>query len=86
MSQPNEESDFGTFCGVIGEQLVVSSCPLPKGTCMWKHRLHGLCMFTADDLTPDEFAKRVGLPPLEAPVVNILRSTIQYKIKHELAP
>jgi hypothetical protein len=78
------EEERGAFCGVIQQQLVVSSCPLMKGTCMWKNRLHGRCTYTTEELTTEEFTQRVGLPPLEPAVVNILRSSLKHKISNEL--
>lgn len=72
------------YCGVVQAQLTVSSCPLMKGSCMWKHRSHGGCMFTTDDLTPEEFALRVGLPALDRPIVNILHRILKQRITEEL--
>jgi hypothetical protein len=84
-----DEASRGTFCVVIGEQLAVSACPLPKGTCMWKHRLHGLCMyseeFATSSFTPNEYAKQVGLPPIDQPMQSLLRRTVLANIKKEIA-
>jgi hypothetical protein len=84
-----EEASRGTFCVVIGEQLAVSACPLPKGSCMWKHRLHGLCMyseeFSSSGFTPNDYAKRVGLPPIDPPMVNMLKRTVLANLKKEIA-
>lgn len=91
-----DEASRGTFCIVIGEQLAVSACPLPRGTCMWKHRLHGLCMYSEEfgtyneksgryEFTPNEYAKRVGLPPIDQPMVQVLKRTVLANIKKEIA-
>ena len=74
----------GTFCGVLNQQLAVSTCPLPKDACMWKHRLHGACMFTQDPISTHDFARRVGLPVLPVDVVNIARRSLKKKLKEEL--
>lgn len=75
----------GTFCGVLNQQLAVSTCPLPKGACMWKHRLHGACAFTQDPISSYEFARRVGLPVLSVDVVNIAHRSLKERLKQELA-
>jgi hypothetical protein len=80
---PKQEG--GTYCGVVGEQLAIRTCPLPKGSCMWKHRLHGSCMFTQEPITSHDFARRVGLPVLPVDVVNIVRRSLKHKLKEELA-
>ncbi len=53
----------GTYCVVIQQQLLVASCPLPMGTCFWKHRKTGLCTYTIDrtDMSVPELAALVGL-------------------------
>jgi hypothetical protein len=75
----------GTFCGVIQQQLAVSQCPLPKNTCMWKHRMHGGCVFTQTPITSGEYARLVGLPVLPVDVVNIGRRSLKKRLKKELA-
>jgi hypothetical protein len=75
----------GTFCGVIGHQLLVSSCPLNDGRCMWKHRKTGMCAYTNLSLNAHEFAEHVGLPPLDAAAVNIIRSSLKLKVYREMA-
>lgn len=82
-------TDRGTFCVVINDQLAVSHCPLPQGTCMWKHRVHGLCMYNEEfahsSFTPNEFALRVGLPGIPGEVVNIIKRAVVARIRDELA-
>lgn len=48
-----------TYCIAI-EQALVSGCPLPKGRCYWQHRVTKVCCYTEQDLTPEEYAERVG--------------------------
>lgn len=83
----NEER--GTFCIVIQQQLAVAHCPLPRGSCMWKHRLHGLCMYSEEfangSFTPNEYAKRVGLPPIDQPMMSLLKRTVLSNIKKEMS-
>ncbi|QRE00087.1 hypothetical protein [Burkholderia phage BCSR5] len=50
----------GVFCGIIKRQLLVATCPLPKGSCVWKHRVTGQCKYTEADLTPVQYAELVG--------------------------
>lgn len=84
-----DEPERGTFCVVIHNQLAVSYCPLPNGTCMWKHRVSGRCMYSEDfaatSFTPNDFATRVGLPTIPGEVVNIIKRTVIAKIRDELA-
>ena len=75
----------GTFCGVIGKQIIVASCPLPQGTCMWKHRALGTCRYTDKELTVPEFCRQVGLPVPEPEVVNKLREDLRDTLQRELA-
>jgi hypothetical protein len=76
------------YCIIIHKQLSVAECPLETSQCMWKHRVNGLCkyseVFANSDFTPVEFAALVGLPPIDSAVVNILRNSLAFKIKHEL--
>jgi hypothetical protein len=51
-----------TYCVAIEKEIVVATCPLRKGSCYWQHRQTMRCMHTEDDLTPQEFVARVGLP------------------------
>lgn len=70
---------IGTYCGVIQKRILVSTCPLPKGACMWQDREDKLCRFTHEEMTPAEFCARVhGVPPnqgeVEARKVRILNA------------
>lgn len=49
-----------TFCIVIQQELVISRCPLPAGSCTWQHRQTGFCKYTDRDLTVAEHAALVG--------------------------
>lgn len=86
---PLERVSKGTYCKVIEAQLIVASCPLPVGRCMWKHHLHGLCMyseeFASSEFTPQEFAMRVGLRPPNSDEVNILRDRVAASVRESLA-
>lgn len=65
MSLVNKSSKLpGTFCIVIQKQLAVSNCPLPRGTCVWKHRVTGQCKYDPQlaDIKVIDLAARVGLP------------------------
>lgn len=83
-----ERTDKGTYCKMIDAQLLVSSCPLPIGRCMWKHHVHGLCMYTEEfassEFTPQAFALRTGLNPLNPGEVNILRERIAAEVRSAL--
>lgn len=88
---PVPKRKSGTFCVVIDRQLVTPYCPLPLGSCMWKHRQSGRCMYDAEladidnKVTAAAFARHVGLPEIEQPTVNILRRSVIRKIRDELA-
>jgi len=75
----------GTFCGVLGQRIIVSTCPLPKGSCMWKHRRTGQCTYTEDELSPATFAARVGAETPGPDVVNNLRQQLRAVLQQELA-
>lgn len=77
----------GTFCILIEQQIAISNCPLPRGTCMWKHRISGLCMYdeNVESLDANAYAALVGLPPINAHLVNILKRSVVAIIKEELA-
>lgn len=82
-------NERGTYCIVIDRQLITRSCPLPKGTCMWKHRVHGLCMYSEEfalsTFSANEYAARVGLPIVDPDIVNILKRVLVSRVKEELA-
>ena len=91
-----EVTEKGTFCAVLGKNLLVSVCPLTKGSCMWKHRLHGRCMYSQTfgtynpktdtyEFTPHEFAVRVGLPMLTNENLQILTRNLKEHLNKELA-
>lgn len=59
-----EVNKVGTFCVIIQRQLAVPNCPLPKGVCVWKHRVTGQCKYdpSLSDINIIDLAKLVGLP------------------------
>ena len=79
---------FTTFCVVIQKRINGYTCPLPKDSCMWNHRQTGVCtyneQFAISDFTVNEYAERVGLPPADSQVVNIMRNSLAARIKLEL--
>lgn len=52
----------GTFCVVVEQQLIISRCPLPAGSCAWQHRITGFCKYTDRDIGVSELAGLVGAP------------------------
>ena len=68
--------EVGTYCGPLQQRILVSTCPLPKGACMWQHRETLKCQFTQDELTPGEFCARVGLPSASAGEVELRKTQI----------
>jgi hypothetical protein len=84
------KDERGVYCGVIDKQLIVATCPLPQGACMWKHRINGLCMYDEHfaDQEPKptslDFAKLVGAPVVPKEVVNKLRDDLAAKIKNDM--
>jgi hypothetical protein len=77
----------GTFCIVIEKQIAVSHCPLPKGTCMWKHRITGQCTYDENVEITDanSYASRVGLPQIPNLIVSIIQRSVVAALKEELA-
>jgi len=55
-----------TFCIMINREIAIATCPLRKGQCYWQHTVNKMCMYTADELTPAEFAERTGREPPSA--------------------
>jgi hypothetical protein len=88
-STESTESTRGTYCVVIEKRLAVSQCPLPDGSCIWKHRKTGRCTyseaFASNDFTANEFAARVGLPVPDSEALAIIKNSLADKIRHELA-
>lgn len=50
------------FCIAVEKQLDLpeGKCPLAKADCYWQHRVTGVCCFTENDLTTEEFCRSVG--------------------------
>lgn len=57
---------MSTFCVMIQEEIVVSTCPLKKGECYWQHVETNSCKYSlhADDIPLTEFCDRTGRVPL----------------------
>lgn len=73
----------GAYCGVLQQRILVSTCPLPKGQCMWQDRVTKLCRYTQDELTPVEFAQRVSLPPPSSGDVELRKTKIIHAVRDE---
>jgi len=71
----------GAYCGIINKQLAVTSCPLSRGVCLWKHRATGVCVYTPDELNIDDFCRRVGLNTPHSTEVQEIRNTILDALK-----
>lgn len=65
-----------SFCGILNKEIVVSSCPLMDGACMWKHRKTGLCAYTSDELSTEAFCERVGIEVPTPQAIIDLRNAI----------
>lgn len=79
------EGEDHTKCVVINAKLITPVCPLPSGSCTWKHRKTGVCKYSsAFDGNPPSaqtIAALVGeRPPSEAVVIRITDS-IKSKFK-----
>lgn len=90
----NQKIERGTWCVVIEKQLAVATCPLPAGSCLWKHAVNGRCTYDpefAESLTDSklvknpvaEFANHVGLGPLDPEVVKIIKRSLISVLKKE---
>lgn len=75
------ELEVGTYCGPLQKRILVSTCPLVKRSCMWQHRLSQKCCYTQDELSPDEFCSRVGLPPPTSGEVELRKTQIVQAVK-----
>ena len=82
------ETGHQTYCIVIHQTLAVSKCPLGPGECIWRHRQTGDCTYDEDfgssNFSPSEFATKVGLPPADPSILNIIKNSLAHLIKHEL--
>lgn len=81
-----ENKSFGTFCVAIDRQLLVSNCPLPRGSCIWKHAVTGQCKAAArhTEMTATELCRVVGRPvPTEAQITEI-HAALKTAIRREL--
>ena len=68
--------EVGTYCGPLQTRILVSTCPLTKGACMWQERQTLKCCYTQDEVTPAEFCLLVGLPPPSAGEVELRKTQI----------
>ena len=75
----------GTYCVVIQKQLITTQCPLPKGSCFWKHRISGECKYESNlNLGVHELANRVGAStPSEEKAIK-LKDRLLRKIKKSI--
>ena len=69
-----------TFCIAIGKDIVVSTCPLRKGACMWQHQKTQHCKYTAEDITTEEFCARVGKPIPDPEVQSALFAELRRRL------
>lgn len=86
----------GTWCVVIEKQLAVATCPLPAGSCLWKHAVNGRCTYDqefAESLTDSkivknpvlEFANHVGLDAPDPDIVKIIKRSLIALVKKEIS-
>ena len=78
---------LGTYCVVIEKRIVVSSCPLPMGTCFWKHRHTGLCTYSLDrtDMSVGELSALVGLDKPDEHQYQDIKASLYEAVAKELA-
>lgn len=76
------------FCVVIDKLIAGPRCPLPTGSCMWKHRQTSDCtydeQFASLDFTVNEYAARVGLPTPDPEVLVVMRNSLTARVKSEI--
>jgi hypothetical protein len=76
------------FCVIIDKRIAGPKCPLPNGSCMWAHRQTSNCtyneQFANSDLTVNEYAAHVGLPPADPEAVKIIKNSLADRIRREL--
>lgn len=78
-----------SYCVVIRKFMVTSSCPLPTGSCVWKHGLTGKCSydetFALSEPNLPDLAKHTGHRcPLPEEAV-IIRDALLRTLKHNLS-
>lgn len=66
-----------TFCIAIEKELTTEHCPLLPGRCYWAHRVTRACTYTDQELTPEEFALRVGSTPPSADEVQTFTANLR---------
>ena len=49
-----------SFCIAVEAELVISTCPLRAGACLWQHRKTEQCKYTSEEQTVEEYCARVG--------------------------
>jgi len=85
---PKIDPERGTFCVVIQQQIAVANCPLPKNSCMWKHRVHGRCTydenFASSKFSANTYASIVGLPLLDPSLEAVLKRSVVNQLQKEL--
>lgn len=80
----------GHTCAIIEAPIATPHCPLPRGICMWKHRINGHCMYEdhfADpdhQMTSEEFASLVGLQQLGADIEPIVHRMVLHNLREAL--
>lgn len=81
VNNSSNTNKVGTYCIVIEKQIITSSCPLPTGTCIWKHRTTGTCKYDlaiSPGITPSALCERIGLElPTEAQLTSIKDGLLQ---------
>lgn len=73
-----------TFCVVVGNELAVSRCPLPEGSCTWQHRATNFCKYSDRDLTVAEHAVLIGAPVPRPSEIQALEQALIEAIRAEV--
>ena len=81
MAKKTISDNVGAYCGVLQQRILVSTCPLPKGQCMWQDRITKVCRYTQNELTPVEFAQRVNLPLPTSAEVELRKTKIIHAVR-----
>jgi hypothetical protein len=74
-------------CVVINRELITPICPLPKGVCIWKHRVTGYCKYDsaiASDISEKDLCDLVGLQLPSEDQLKQLKAKLVATLKAEL--
>lgn len=80
---------MSNYCVIILRHIASPNCPLPKGSCVWKHGITGMCVYDAEfaqsEPTIQELASKTGVRPPSPEVALELKDALLARLKKELS-